>query len=87
MTDRIHSLTVVLEKNMREDDVESTVNAISMVRNVLEVTPEVANVGMYTSEARAHHNWITLFYEILRVTQEQKKMNKLKRFLKELNEE
>lgn len=32
MTDRFHSLTVVLEGNIREDDAESLINAILHLR-------------------------------------------------------
>jgi hypothetical protein len=38
MTDRFHSLTVVLEKDMRDDDAKSLQEAISHLRGVCMVT-------------------------------------------------
>lgn len=38
MTDRIKALTVVLEEDYRDDDVENIITAILMVRGVLDVT-------------------------------------------------
>lgn len=43
MTDRISSFLVVLEKDMREDDVERIVTALRQVRGVVGVQPNVAN--------------------------------------------
>lgn len=37
MTDRVQALTVILDKPMRDDDVEHLVNAIRMMRNVKSV--------------------------------------------------
>lgn len=53
MTDRIHSLTVVLEKDIREDSCGQFISAIMMFRNVLSVCPNVSDAGSYMAEARA----------------------------------
>ncbi len=53
MTDRIHSLTIVLEKNTRSDDVQPLIDAIKMMRGVLSVKANVANLDTYTAEIRA----------------------------------
>lgn len=37
MTDRIRTLTVILDRDMRDDDVEHVKNAISMVKLVVDV--------------------------------------------------
>ena len=42
MTDRFHSLTVVLEREIRDDDAEPIIAAIKMIKGVAEVTGEVA---------------------------------------------
>ena len=55
MTDRIHSLTIVLDKNYRDDDVESIVNAIKMIRGVLSVSLYVSNLDSHMAEERAKH--------------------------------
>ena len=56
MTDRYHSLTVVLEKNMRDDDAESLINAIKMMRNVISVEGNVADFTSLMAEERAINN-------------------------------
>ena len=53
MTDRIHSLTVILERDIREDDVQPIIDAIGMVRGVLKATPRVADHVSMMAEMRA----------------------------------
>ena len=56
MTDRIDSLTVVLDKDYRDDDVQTIVNAISMIRGVSLVTPRVVdNVTDHVARERARN--------------------------------
>jgi hypothetical protein len=43
MTDRIRTLTVVLPVNTREDDVQPLIDAIRMLRGVLDVKAHVAD--------------------------------------------
>jgi len=43
MTDRINAMIVVLEEDIRSDDVESLVNAIRHLRGVANVKPHVAS--------------------------------------------
>lgn len=50
MTDRICALTVILEKNTRDDDVVSLVQAIRHMRNVAEVK---TNVSDFLAESTA----------------------------------
>ncbi len=66
MTDRIFALTVILEKDIRADDVEALTNAISMFRGVLEVTKHVASPEAYTARVRARQElgeklWAVLY--------------------------
>lgn len=44
MTDRIKSLTVVLENNLRSDDAEPILEAIRMIRGVVSVDAHVADL-------------------------------------------
>ena len=53
MTDRVDSLTVVFEKDVRIDDCEEWINAIRMFRNVLSVKPHISGVGDHMAEERA----------------------------------
>lgn len=42
MSDRVHSITVVLEKDIRSDDAEWVINAIKMIRGVTHMAEERA---------------------------------------------
>jgi hypothetical protein len=53
MTDRFHSLVVVLEKDIREDDAQAIINAIQMVKGVLTVEGLVADPTSLMAYARA----------------------------------
>ena len=53
MTDRYHSLTVVLEKDVRTDDAEPIINAIRMVKGVLSVSGKVSNIESHVAQERA----------------------------------
>ena len=52
MTDRLNALTIVLEKNIREDDAQALINAISMLRGVLSVDVNVADINAHVAEKR-----------------------------------
>jgi len=52
MTDRIYALTVILEKDIREDDIEFTINAIRMIKGVLSVDSLVSDIVNYAAEVR-----------------------------------
>lgn len=53
MTDRIHSLTVVLAKDMREDDVQGLIDAIRYFKNVAKVKTHVSDPVSLMAEERA----------------------------------
>ena len=53
MTDRLHSLTVVFERNIRADDAEPILAAIRMIRGVQSVTGQVADEASHMAEERA----------------------------------
>jgi len=53
MTDRVNALTVVLEQDVREDDVQPLVDAIRMMRGVLRVKKHVATIDSHVAEQRA----------------------------------
>jgi hypothetical protein len=52
MTDRIYSLTVALDHDMRDDDVEALVDAIGCLRHVLSVKENVSDPGLWTVDQR-----------------------------------
>lgn len=53
MTGRLHSLTVVLEEDVREDDAATMIELIRHIRGVLTVSGNVADASDYVAQARA----------------------------------
>jgi hypothetical protein len=53
MTDRIHSLQVILAKDIREDDAEDLVKLLMLIRNVVGVKRNVADSVSHMAEERA----------------------------------
>jgi hypothetical protein len=65
MSDRTMCLTVVLDKDYRVDDAEAIMNAIRMVKGVLSVDANVANVDTYMAYARARTDLEKKLWEAL----------------------
>ena len=65
MSDRINIITVVLEKPIRDDDCEPIVNAIKMIKGVLDAEPKVAHPEEYMAIVRARNNISTKLWEVL----------------------
>lgn len=65
MTDRYHSLTVVLEKDIRSDDAEAIIEAIKMIRGVLDVTPHVADATSWMAQTRVRRELGEKIWDIL----------------------
>jgi len=55
MTDRFHTLTVVLEHDIRDDDAQALISAIGQLRGVLSVTGVVADLDSHMARERARH--------------------------------
>jgi len=53
MTDRFYALTVILEKDIREDDAEPILNAIKMIKGVQDVKGNVSDPSTWMAEERA----------------------------------
>jgi hypothetical protein len=66
MTDRIHSLTLVLDHDMRDDDVESLVNACRHFRGVISVTPNVSDPDVHVAEMRCRRLVVTELHAFTR---------------------
>jgi hypothetical protein len=64
MTDRVNTLTVVLERPIRTDDVQSIVDAILHIRGVLTVTTGEVDHAMFGARTQERSR---LRREILRV--------------------
>jgi hypothetical protein len=55
MKDRISSVTVVLEHDMRGDDAEALLAAIRHLRGVLSVTGNVSDISSHVAEQRVRY--------------------------------
>ena len=68
MTDRIHSLLVVLEHDIREDEgaLEDIGRMISMIRGVVSVKPVRASPDSLMAEQRAAYELRTKIANMLR---------------------
>jgi hypothetical protein len=53
MTDRYFALTVILEKDIRDDDAEHILDAIKMIKGVLNVKGNVTSPDTWMAEERA----------------------------------
>jgi hypothetical protein len=65
MTDRHSGYLVTLDKDIREDDADHTLNALRMVRGVISVEPVVSNIEVHIAEDRARRDLLSKIYEFL----------------------
>lgn len=52
MTDRVHALTVILEQDVRVDDVEALEGAIRQLRGVAAVERHISDAALATAQLR-----------------------------------
>jgi len=67
MTDKVNSITVVLEQDLREDSehLKRTMDALAMIRGVTCVSPDIVNVEEFVAETRAKRKLIEGLYELI----------------------
>lgn len=65
MTDRYHSLTVVLADDVREEDADALIKAIMMMKGVCAVSGNVADATAYMAEARARRQFADKLWDVL----------------------
>lgn len=65
MTDRYNALTVVLDTDIRDDDCEPIIAAISMIKGVLIVKPHVADHNSAVAESRVRTELGNKLYNVL----------------------
>jgi len=65
MTDRIHSVTVVLDRNIRVDDAEHILNAIRMIKHVISAEGNVADLDSHMAESRARTDLHEKLFEVI----------------------
>jgi hypothetical protein len=66
MTDRTNSLMVVLDKEYRTDDAQIIIDAISMIKGVLNVSCNIADNGEFAAKEQAKHELRNKLWELLR---------------------
>lgn len=66
VTDRFYALTVVLEKDTRDDDAEKLIKAICMMKGVLNVKGNVSSPQTWFAEERAKHDLIMKLMGVLK---------------------
>ena len=66
MTDRINALVVVLDKNIRDDDVQPLVDAIMQLRNVCAVKLNVADIVEHVARSRVRLEFTNKLLEVLK---------------------
>lgn len=65
MTDRHAGYIVTLADDVREDDAEHVINALRMIKGVLNVSPVPADIELHMATERAKQEITTRFHEIL----------------------
>ena len=65
MTDRIKGFTVVLDQDIREDDVQSLRQAILQFAKVLEVVPVKTTIGDFIERSRIRREFLHKFKVLL----------------------
>lgn len=65
MTDRVHSLTVVLDKDIRIDDIEPLIDAIKLFNHVIEVSPNISDPNAFMAETRVKRKLVDKLFKVL----------------------
>lgn len=66
MTDRINAITLVLDRDIRDDDVESLRQACLHLRFVQSATLNVCNIDAHVGEQRAKNHARMKLYALLK---------------------
>lgn len=66
MSDRTRVLTVLLDDDYRIDDIGPLLNAIGMLKGIIDVKPNVSNLETYTAYSKARIDLESLVFKALR---------------------
>jgi hypothetical protein len=69
MTDRIHSFLVVLNKDLRTDDAEATLNALKQIKGVVDVKPVISDFDSVMAYSRAKSELVAKILSTLKEIQ------------------
>lgn len=65
MTDRVNGLYVILEEDIREDDIEVLISAIKLFKKVAAVKKNISTFEASVAEVRAKQELTNKMFEIL----------------------
>jgi hypothetical protein len=65
MTDRVKGFTVTLAEDVRIDDIEPTMQAIRMIKGVVDVQPSIADGNDHINRMQVLHNIREKFIKFL----------------------
>ena len=65
MSDRANTITVVLEKETRVDDLDNILNSIKMIKGVATADANVASLGDYWAVEKARWDLTNKLWEVL----------------------
>jgi hypothetical protein len=66
MTDRLKGVTVTFNADIRDDDAEYIINAIKMIKGVLDVTPSISTGDDYMNRIRIQSEMEKRIFDALR---------------------
>jgi len=66
MTDRIKGFTVVLSKDIRDDDFEAISSAVGMIKGVIKVEPSISNGQDWMNRERVKMELTDKLWDVLR---------------------
>ena len=66
MSDRIKGLTVTLRDNLRDDDAQPIIEAIRLLKGVVDVTPHVADANHHMAVSLAKAQLSAKLWEALK---------------------
>lgn len=67
MTDRVNALTVVLDKDYRDDDIEALADAIRQFKGVIDVSLNISNPTDHVAQSRARTELISKMMDAFKI--------------------
>ena len=65
MSDRHHAYTVVLQKELKDEDSINVIEAIRMIKGVADVVPQVADHQFYVGREQARRELLEKVFNML----------------------
>jgi energy-converting hydrogenase Eha subunit E len=59
MTDRVAAFIVVLDDDIRTDDVKDVITALGMIKGVARVAPVVSDINLHIATVRARNELVS----------------------------